>query len=170
MHYHSGRLITYNGVTQMLTKVEHGLPRTSPEQQGIASAAILRFVEALESQVHEIHSFMLLRHGSVVAEGWWLLYGRETPHMLFSLSKSFTSTAVGLALSEGRFSIDDPVVSFFPEERPVEVSDLLAALSVRHLLTMSTGQASDTWSSMLERADGNWIKGFFEVPVVHAPG
>src|SRR5262249_47329659 len=105
----------------MLTKDEHGLPRTSPEQQGIASAAILRFVEALESQIHEIHSFMLLRHGSVVAEGWWSPYGREYPHTLFSLSKSFTSTAVGFALSEGRFSMDDLVLSFFSEETPAEV-------------------------------------------------
>ena len=154
----------------MLTKGEQGLPRTSPERQGIASSAILRFVEALESQIHEIHSFMLLRHGSVVAEGWWSPYGREYPHMLFSLSKSFTSTAVGLALSEGRFSIDDPVLSFFPDETPAEVSDLLAAMRVRHLLTMSTGQAADTWSSMVDRADGNWIKGFFEIPVVNEPG
>jgi CubicO group peptidase (beta-lactamase class C family) len=154
----------------MFTTGEQGLQHTSPERQGIASSAILRFVEALESQVHEIHSFMLLRHGSVVAEGWWSPYGRDYPHTLFSLSKSFTSTAVGLALSEGRFSIDDPVVSFFPEETPAEVSDLLATMRVRHLLTMSTGQAVDTWSSMVDRLDGNWIKGFFGVPVLHAPG
>src|SRR3954452_6601458 len=100
--YHSQGFITHNGVTQMFTNGEQGLPRSSPERQGIASSAILQFVEALESQIHEIHSFMLLRHGSVVAEGWWSPYGREYPHMLFSLSKSFTSTAVGLALSEGR--------------------------------------------------------------------
>src|SRR5882757_3147056 len=120
----------------MFIKGEQGLQRTSPERQGIASAAILQFVEALESQIHEIHSFMLLRHGSVVAEGWWSPYGREYPHTLFSLSKSFTSTAVGLALTEGRFSIDDPVLSFFPGETPAEVSDLLAAMRVRHLLSM----------------------------------
>nr|AUN37571.1 beta-lactamase class C [uncultured bacterium] len=154
----------------MFTKGESGLPRSSPERQGIASSAILQFVETLESQVHEVHSFMLLRHGSVVAEGWWSPYGREYPHTLFSLSKSFTSTAVGLALAEGRFSIDDPVLSFFPEETPAEVSDLLAAMCVRHLLSMSTGQAVDTWSSMVDRADGNWIKGFFEIPVLHTPG
>ena len=92
------------------------LPRTSPERQGIASSALLRFVEALDSQVHELHGFMLLRHGSVVAEGWWSPYRRDDPHMLFSLSKSFTSTAVGLAVAEGYFSIDDPVLSFFPDE------------------------------------------------------
>jgi CubicO group peptidase (beta-lactamase class C family) len=154
----------------MTTTVKHDLQRTSPEQQGIASATILQFVAALESQLHELHSFMLLRHGSVVAEGWWSPYERQHPHHLFSLSKSFTSTAVGLAVTEGYLSIDDPVLSFFPDETPAERSDSLAAMCVRHLLSMSTGQAVDTWSSMVDRPDGNWIKGFLGVPVVHAPG
>ncbi|MDX2160470.1 MAG: serine hydrolase [bacterium] len=146
------------------------LPRTSPEQQGIASSAILQFIEALDSQIHEIHSFMLLRHGSVIAEGWWSPYAHEYPHSLFSLSKSFTSTAVGLAVAEGYFSIDDPVLGFFPHYRPADVNELLASMRVRHLLSMSTGQAVDTWSYMVDRPDGDWIKGFFEVPVLHAPG
>lgn len=136
----------------------------------MVAAAVLRWVESLESQIHEIHSFMLMQHGKVLAEGWWSPYGRTHPHMLFSLSKSFTSTAVGLAASEGCFSIDDPVVSFFPDETPAEVSDLLAAMRVRHLLSMSTGHDTDTFPPMLERADGQWIKAFFEVPVVHQPG
>src|SRR5689334_11743595 len=99
------------------------LTRTSPESQGIASAAILQFVEGLEKQIHEIHSFMILRHGNVVAEGWWSPYGRDYPHMLYSVSKSFAATAVGLALAEGHFGIDDPVLSFFPDERPSEEND-----------------------------------------------
>lgn len=152
----------------MLTRVE--LPRTSPEQQGIASSAILRFVEAVERQIHEMHSFVLLRHGSIVAEGWWSPYSAVSPHQLFSVSKSFTSTAVGLAVAEGYFSIDDPVLSFVPDEMPDEVSDLLAAMRVRHLLSMTSGQATDTWAYMVDRPDGNWIKGFFSVPVVHEPG
>jgi len=146
------------------------LQHSTPERQGVASSAIRQFVEAVESQIHEIHSFMLLRHGQVIAEGWWSPYEQEHPHMLFSLSKSFTSTAVGLAVTEAHFSIDDPVMSFFPEEVPVERDDLLSAMCVRHLLSMSTGQAVDTWSHMVDRPDGNWIKGFMEVPVVHTPG
>jgi CubicO group peptidase (beta-lactamase class C family) len=157
-------------VIAVLAAADSYFQRTSPERQGMASSAILGFVEELERQVHEIHSFMLLRHGSVVAEGWWSPYRREHPHMLFSLSKSFTSTAVGLASAEGYFSIDDPVLSFFPEETPAEPGDLLAGMRVRHLLSMTTGQAVDTWAGMLGRPDGNWIRGFFEVPVVHAPG
>jgi CubicO group peptidase (beta-lactamase class C family) len=154
----------------MFRTVDSHFQHTSPELQGMASSAILRFVEELERQVHEIHSFMLLRHGSVIAEGWWSPYRPEHPHMLFSLSKSFTSTAVGLAIAEKHFSIDDAVLSFFPQEMPAEPGDFLAGLRVRHLLSMNTGQAADTWAYMVNRPDGNWIKGFFEVPVVHAPG
>lgn len=144
------------------------LERCTPESQGMASSALLDFVAAVEDEIDEMHSFMLLRHGKVVAEGWWQPYARDLPHMLFSLSKSFTSTAVGMAVAEGRLSVDDPVLSFFPDETPDEVNDHLAALRVRHLLSMSTGQDTDTMGPMVEA--GDWVKGFFTVPFVHAPG
>ncbi len=100
----------------MLTAAQNQLQRTTPEQQGIASAAIIGFVEAVEEQIHDLHSFILVRHGNVVAEGWWSPYASDRPHMLFSLSKSFTSSAIGLAVMEGRLSVDDTVLSFFPDE------------------------------------------------------
>src|SRR5512135_2388115 len=119
------------------------LPRCTPESQGIASAALIGFVEEIEKNIQELHSFMLLRHGAVVAEGWWAPYAPERPHMLFSLSKSFTSTAIGLAIAEGRLSVHDPVISFFPEEVPAEISDNLRGMQVKQLLCMSTGHAED---------------------------
>jgi CubicO group peptidase (beta-lactamase class C family) len=154
----------------MLLIAAHELPRTSPEQQGIASSAILRFVDVVEKNIHELHSFILLRHGSVVAEGWWSPYASQYPHMVFSVSKSFTSTAVGLAIAEGYFLMDDRVLSFFPDETPAEVSDHLAAMTVRHLLTMSTGQDVDTLFYMETHPERYWIKGFLEAPVPYAPG
>jgi len=119
------------------------LPYAAPEAQGIGSSAILAFVEAAERNIESLHSFMLLRHGQVLAEGWWSTYEAERPHMLFSLSKSFASTAIGLAVAEGRLSIDDRVLSFFPEEAPAKPSEHLAAMCVHDLLSMSTGYATD---------------------------
>lgn len=148
----------------------HRLPRSTPEEQGMASASIQAFLEAVEQNIHELHSFMLLRHGHVVAEGWWKPYAPERPHMLFSLSKSFTSTAVGLAVMEGRLSVDDPVLSFFPDDAPAEVSPNLAAMRVRHLLSMSTGHHEDTTERSFRQPDGNWIKGFLALDVEHEPG
>src|SRR5207237_5567963 len=98
------------------------LPRSTPERQGISPSAILAFVEAADSDIDAMHSFMLVRHGHVVAEGWWTPYDAKTPHVLYSLSKSFTSTAVGLAITEGKLSLDDEVLKMFPEDAPAEPS------------------------------------------------
>src|SRR5437660_12472764 len=97
-----------------------GLPRSSPEAQGVASSAALKFVDEADKKVENMHSFMLVRHGRVVAEGWWAPYDAKSRHELYSLSKSFTSTAVGLAVADGKLSIDDPVLKFFPDDAPAE--------------------------------------------------
>lgn len=146
------------------------LPRSSPESQGISSAAILAFVDAADRDIHHLNSLMLLRHGHVLAEGWWSPYAPEIPHMLFSLSKSFASTAVGLAVREGHLSVDDPVLGFFPGDAPAEVSANLAAMRVRHLLSMSTGHAEDTTRYLFEATDGNLTKAFLARPVDFTPG
>ena len=146
------------------------LKYSAPEAQGTASAAILAFVEAADKDIDSLHSFMLLRHGHVIAQGWWPPYAPEYPHVLFSLSKSFTSTAVGLAVAEGRLSVDDPVLSFFPEDAPQKVRRNLAAMRVRHLLSMCTGHAQDTTEFLFRRRDGNWVKAFLARPVKYKPG
>jgi CubicO group peptidase (beta-lactamase class C family) len=142
------------------------LPRSSPEAQGISSAAILAFVEAADKNLDALHSFMLLRHGHVVAEGWWSPYHAEAPHALFSLSKSFTSTAVGLAIAEGKLSLDDPVLKFFPEEAPAEPSANLKAMRVSDLLRMSTGQQTEPPRT----PERPWTQTFFAHPVPFKPG
>src|SRR5207245_11207953 len=110
-----------------------------PESQCVSSAGIRGFIEAADKQVDTMNSFMLVRHGYVIAEGWWAPYSPPTPHILHSLSKSFTSTAVGLAISEGKLSLDDTVTSFFPDEVPADASANRKAMRVRDLLIMSTG-------------------------------
>jgi CubicO group peptidase (beta-lactamase class C family) len=146
------------------------LPYAAPESQGIASSAILAFVEAAERTVDSLHSFMLLRHGHVLAEGWWAPYEAERPHLLFSLSKSFTSSAIGLAVAEGRLSVNDRVLSFFPDDAPADPGEHLVAMRVHDLLSMSTGHAMDTTPFMREQSDGNWSNAFLAQPVEHTPG
>jgi CubicO group peptidase (beta-lactamase class C family) len=148
----------------------HKLTRTSPEAAGVAPEAVLAFVRAVEQKVGGLHSFMLLRHGQVAAEGWWHPYAPQYPHMLYSLSKSFTSTAVGLAVSEGLLTVDDLVVSFFPDDLPAKLDENLQAMRVRHLLTMSTGHDKDATGPTTQEPSGNWVRGFLALPVQHAPG
>lgn len=148
----------------------HVLPRSRPEAEGVTSSAIIDFIAAAELETIELHSLMLIRHGRVIAEGWWEPYGSQYPHMLFSLSKSFTSTAAGLAAAEGLLSLDDPVLKFFPESVPQNMSQNLAAMRVRHLLSMSTGHDQDTTRHLAEGEGGDWVRGFLAQPVEHEPG
>jgi len=101
-----------------LPPVANKLPRATPESQGVSSQALLAFIEALDSGVDTMNSVIVVRHGQVIAEGWWTPFAADTPHQMFSLTKSFTSTAVGLAQAEGKLSIDDPVLKYFPDVTP----------------------------------------------------
>src|SRR5438128_2204689 len=95
--------------------------RVSPESQGVRSAAVLDFLDAAD-KIDAMNSVMIVRHGRVVAEGWWAPYDADSNHELYSLSKSFTSTAVGFAVAEGKLSLDDEVLKIFPEDAPAEPS------------------------------------------------
>jgi CubicO group peptidase (beta-lactamase class C family) len=145
--------------------------RVTPESQGVASSGISAFIEAAEKETKlELHSLMVLRHGNVIAEGWWAPYAAPYKHTLYSLSKSFTSTAVGLAITEGRFKLDTPVISFFPDDKPEDVSPNLAAMTVRHLLMMGTGHEKDTLEELRNPGTENWVKKFLSLPVKFEPG
>ncbi|MFW5656625.1 MAG: serine hydrolase domain-containing protein [Bacteroidota bacterium] len=151
----------------------HTSPSTetiTPESQGISSQAILDFIQAAETErPDDLHSFILMRHGKKLAEGYWNPYNPESNHMLYSLSKSFTSTATGMAQAEGLLSINDPVISFFPEETPENPSENLQAMRIRDLLRMTTGHQNDALGPMLQNQE-SWVKGFLELPVEHKPG
>ncbi|MBC7922881.1 MAG: serine hydrolase [Ferruginibacter sp.] len=146
------------------------LPRTTPELQGVSSGGIRAFVEAVEKDNLGLHSLMVVRHGKVVAEGWWDPYQPELKHVLFSLSKSFTSTAVGFAVTEGRLKVADKVLAFFPAEAPENPGQHLAAMRVKDLLTMTTGHDQDTMPALREEKQGGWARKFLSLPVVHPPG
>ncbi len=133
------------------------LPRSTPAEQGVDPGGISGLLDALESAAVEMHSLMVLRHGQVVAEGWWAPYEPSGLHLLYSLSKSFTSTAVGLAVHEGLLGVDDLVTSFFPDQVPSHVSSSTAKLTVRDLLSMATGHREDT----LDRMDRNHLVSSF---------
>ena len=144
------------------------LPRSTPEAQGIPSSAILGFLDGVWESPGELHSLIVVRHGHVVAEGYWAPYTPDRQHLLYSLSKSFTSTAAGMAVDEGKLRLDDPVLEFFPDEAPESVSPNLAAMRVRHLLTMGGGHSVEPEYG--KAPDGNWARTFLAAPVEHEPG
>jgi CubicO group peptidase (beta-lactamase class C family) len=142
--------------------------KTDAESPGISAAAVLAFLDAAAASAHEVHSLVVARNGRVAARGWFAPYRAEAPHSLYSLSKGFTSTAVGFALTAGKLRLTDKVVDFFPGQRPTQVSERLAALSIEHLLTMSVGHATD--STPIVTRDEDWVRSFLAVPIEFDPG
>lgn len=146
------------------------LPRSSPEAQGVSSASLSSFIGRAEQDRDRLglHGLVVLRHGHVILDAAWSPYNAAIPHSLYSLSKSFTSTAVGLAIAEGKLSLDDPVLKFFPDDAPSEPSKNLRSMRVRDLLRMATGHQGEPRVSMTDSQP--WTKTFLVQPVPFKPG
>ena len=132
---------------------------------------ITAFLDAMDAADRiELHGLQLLRHGAVVAEGWWAPYAPERRHLLYSLSKSFTSTALGLAVAEGLVDLAATVLSYFPE-LDADVSDERARrVLVRHVAAMASGHREDTIGAAALDETGDVLRGFLRIPPDEEPG
>ncbi|WP_327046440.1 beta-lactamase family protein [Microbispora sp. NBC_01189] len=146
------------------------LPRSAPAAAGVSSRAVAALLDRLEARSVECHSIMVVRHGHVVAEGWWAPYSAGRPHLLYSLTKSFTSVAVGLAIADGLLSLDDRVVDVLPGHVPAGISAQGRRLTIHHLLSMTTGHRADSLTRAWELEPGDLVKGFLRVPFPEAEG
>lgn len=146
------------------------LERSRPGQQGVRAEGITAFVRAAEERDIALHSVMVARHGAVVAEGWWTPYASDQRQMMFSVSKSITATAIGIAQDEGLLSVDDHVMDFFPSLGSPENRRNMRDVRVRHLLAMATGHDVDTMEIMRALPKEDWVRIFMGVPIVFPPG
>lgn len=169
-----GVLSNLDGCSSALTRSTTAitsLPRSTPELQGVSSSSIIRFLDLVKASGEEFHSLMIVKNGHVIAEGWWNPYSSEHKQQTYSLSKSFTSTAIGFAVDEKLLTVEDKVVSFFPGQLPAVISQNLAALKVKDLLTMTVGQEKDSILLLEQSPAGTpWTKTFLSLPVVEKPG
>jgi CubicO group peptidase (beta-lactamase class C family) len=142
------------------------LPTATPSSQGVDARGIEAFLDALERDpAIEPHSMMLLRHGRVVAAGWWAPFSPERPHLLYSLSKTFTATALGFAVDEGLIDLDERVVDAFPEFAHEITTPRARSIRVRHLAAMASGHTQEMLD-IAERTDPlEPIRGF----LLHEP-
>lgn len=146
------------------------LPRSTPAATRVSSRAIAALLDRLDEQSVEAHSIMVVRHGHVVAEGWRAPYSAAAPHLLYSLTKSFTAIALGLAVADGLLSVDDRVVDLLPDHVPDDVSEQGRRITVHHLLSMTTGHETDSLEEAWRLEPHDLTRGFLRVPFVHAEG
>lgn len=143
------------------------LPRSTPSAEGLSSRAILDLIETINHRGLGVHSLMLLRHGKVIAEGWWNPIRENRPHFLFSLTKSFTSTAIGFAVQEGLLSVEDTILPFFRDTLPCRPCEFMEQVKIKHLLTHTSGFDSDP---MCFRAPKDRAGRFLRTYLEHEPG
>jgi CubicO group peptidase (beta-lactamase class C family) len=146
------------------------LPRSNPRSQGFDPSALDRFVKTVEAEQLGVHSVMVVRHGHVVAEEWWQPYSPDQPHLMFSVSKAFTATAIGLAVHEGRIGLDEPLLDIFPTYATPRIRSIMADVRIRHLLSMGSGQTVDTMSLMRQLPEHDWVEIFLSVAPEYPPG
>ncbi|MDN0199024.1 serine hydrolase domain-containing protein [Streptomyces sp. S.PNR 29] len=147
------------------------LPSSAPADQGVDASGVHAFLDALEAAPDiEPHSLMILRHGHVVASGWWAPYTAERPQLLYSISKSFTGTAAGLAVAEGLIGLDDTVLSYFPEFEADITDPRSRAMLVRHVASMASGHEAETIEQTLALDPAEPVRGFLLLPPDRDPG
>jgi len=152
-------------------QVGKSLPRASLAER-FPSQAADAFLDAMQSKNMDLHSVMILKDGKGLYERWFGEHAPTTPHVMWSVSKTWTTMAVGFAVSENRLSVDDKVISLFPDDLPETVSENLAELRVKDLLTMSVGHDNDPTSLVWQKNDQSerWEKLFLAYPIPHKPG
>ncbi len=153
---------TYNDLTK-------ALPRSTPEAEKVSPKGIRNYLDAVKESGQDLHSIMILRHGKVVAEHWSGDHAANKPHIMNSVSKTYTATAIGFAVSEGRLKVTDKVISFFPDKLPANVSQHLKDLEIKHLLTMSVGHDPNAVREKT-RTNDDWVKVFLAEPITEKPG
>lgn len=145
--------------------------RITPAEAGLDPRCIISMMDRMERQGIDLTGFMLLRHGKLLCEAAWAPYTSDQLRTVYSLSKTFTSMAVGIAWGEGRIGLDEKVADIFSDEigrAGIPAGPELSALTVRHLLTMSTGQEQepfhqpDAWADM--------VTAFLKEPFHEVPG
>lgn len=147
------------------------LPVGSPAAQGVDAFGVHAFLDALEAAPEiEPHSLTILRHGRLVASGWWAPYAPDRPQLLYSISKSFTGTAAALAEAEGLLDFDAPVISYFPEFEADITDPRSRAMLVRHIASMSSGHERETVDDAYGTDPTEPVRGFLLTPPDRDPG
>lgn len=141
--------------------------KAMPEEAGIPSECIIRFIERLEKRQIPMHSFLIMRRDLLIAEGYYSPCGPESLHRMFSITKSLTALAVGLLADEGRISLEDPICQYFPEKLPPDPHPWIMAMTIRDMLMMRTCHASTTYKLDM---DSDWVESFFTTAPTHPSG
>ncbi len=141
---------------------------STPEELGIKSEWMINFLDRLNKQDLPVHSAIIMRHDRICMEAYYKPYTRDTLHRMFSITKSLVSIGIGLLEEEGKLSLDDHIVDYFPEKLPKNGAyKYTKMLTIRQMLAMTTCHDKTTYKA---NDVTDWVGSFFTVKPNHVPG
>jgi CubicO group peptidase (beta-lactamase class C family) len=151
-----------------------GWQTSAPEVQGIDSIKLAEALLTIQQQEIDIHSLILVRNGSVVVDAYFYPYDGSTTHEVASVTKSVMTTLIGIAVDQGKLSLDDPMLAFFPDRTISNRDARKESITVRHLASMSSGLecSSERDEATLQemRVNEDWVQFALDRPVMWQPG
>lgn len=117
----------------------------TPEAAGLSQQHIDRFMRTLAKWEINLHSVLMLRGDDLFYERYVSPYTADVPHRMYSVTKSFVSVAIGFLVDEGKLTLDDPIIRYFPDKLPEKVSPWLEKQTIRNMLMMSTCFTDGGW-------------------------
>ena len=166
-------LVACQGQTTASDWPTQGWRTAAPETQGMDPALLAQAVEVAEENDLSLHSLLVIRHGVIVSETYFPNYGAETLHELYSVTKSFTATLLGIALDQGKLTgVDQRVLDFFPDREFSNLDPRKQAMTLEDLLTMTSGldwvEGDASYRAMYMSQD--WAKMVLDLPMTADPG
>ena len=167
-------LLAARSQTKVVAKPSDPFPLVSPEKAGFSSRKLAEGIESLRKEEVPIHSLILMRGGKLLFEAYFEPYAARTYHKIASVTKSFTTTLIGVAVGQGLLGLDDPILSFFPDRSVEDPDGRKARITVRHLLTCSSGMKGDPRNDetvlAIARKSADWVKYALDRPMIYEPG
>jgi CubicO group peptidase (beta-lactamase class C family) len=151
-----------------------GWKEATPESQGFNSDKLANTLNAIKNKGINIHSLMIVRNGSVILDSYFYPYDGLNYHDVASVTKSIMTTLIGIAADQGKLSLDDPILSFFPERKISNIDTMKKQVTVRHLVSNSSGfrfnEKDDDATIRGMTGTDDWIQAALNPPVTHKPG
>jgi len=146
------------------------MPESTPEEQGMSSRSIIRFLDRCREEQIELHSLQIVRNGKLVTDMVAAPFTRDSFHRIFSAAKGVVASGILFAVQEGYFRLEDRVVPLLPKEWiPEDLDPRWENLTIYHLLINNSGHDCDTLFQMWGKSDC-WIRTFFDVRPAYEPG
>ncbi len=140
--------------------------KSTPEAQGVSSYSIINFIKAAKQKNIPLHSFLLFKNNKLLFEGYYAPFTKTVPHRMFSISKTFTSAAIGILSAMSKIDLSAPVIDYFPSYDSLCTDPIIRSATVKDLLSMRSPHKRTAFKQLSNK---DYVKSFFTLPSTKFP-